>query len=167
MVGSRTPGAIIPPIICVSLFDCYISRHSILYAGCLSITGTQKCWKNNSILTLIGKRQPYGMSLEFSYFHLLYIFMISWHNVGWHIGYFNRYMSLWEILFDCWLFALVTTMLLYRWFFLSQPISDIWKFYLILKKRWCIGFPNISVSVQGTVDLWSYILPIVRYSHTL
>ncbi len=24
-----------------------------------------------------------------------------------------------------------------------------------------------QVSVQGTVDLWSYILPIDRYSHTL
>ncbi len=25
----------------------------------------------------------------------------------------------------------------------------------------------ILVSVQGTVDLWSYIMPIVKYSHTL
>ncbi len=26
---------------------------------------------------------------------------------------------------------------------------------------------NYAISVQGTVDLWSYILPIDRYSHTL
>ncbi len=31
----------------------------------------------------------------------------------------------------------------------------------------CIVNSKIMVSVQGTVDLWSYIMPIDRYSHTL
>ncbi len=39
---------------------------------------------------------------------------------------------------------------------------------LNLQVKVVLGLGNkIIVSVQGTVDLWSHILPIDRYSHTL
>ncbi len=33
--------------------------------------------------------------------------------------------------------------------------------------RTILGHLNKVFSVQGTVDLWSYIMPVDRYSHTL
>ncbi len=44
-------------------------------------------------------------------------------------------------------------------FYISAQVRDA----LVLHLQWDLS----SVSVQGTVDLWSYILPIDRYSHTL